>query len=747
MKQKINQSNRDGKTVLIALVLWLLLVVVFFAPSVFNRKVIAPIDCIECVFRPTANQPIENVHNQYIADGATQYIPHKWMLQKSWKEDGYMGWNPNSFNGTACPENTMYSPGDWHNYLFAILPFWTAWDLGIIIQFYIAGCGMILLLRYYKLPIWCLLLGAVSFAFYSQFIICLYYRWLGGIIWLPFLVWCLLKYKNNIINVPAIVFMALAWRGGHMQSCVFIFFAVVLMWVSAIWKEKGELFYVKRFIRVTLSYFIVGVFGALLSLDVFVDTLPRMEGCKQLGFSWGIENIFLLPSFLFPNVYGVPQSIDTAKIIGLCIFDVKFGGAVVFILALIGCFNKKAPREAKVLFLGCLIAVMTPLYIYLYSRGTVVMALGMSWLAAWQLWDSANNCFLARVWKRLTTVFLGVGILWFVASLVIFLNRDVITEYMHNLMLKTVATVQQVGRMPWYDVRIDRFLDKILIWNWQNLVLFVCLIFGVLFCYKIAKEPSAKKYWKYGIVLITFIELCVFSYSWLSYSSIPDSQYLYKEPAWVASLRNYVKDGSVAIQRPCRDADFLLDNHLSSYGVRLAGGYETVLPKYLRPLNREKYDTVDYAQAGISHIISDIKWKDEYSPGWKLVMREKDFKLLENPDYIGRYVINDEFAIQPNWRTPNKISISLPPDCKTVSIYESYHKGWKAYVDGKPVPISQTERGGMCIRLPETLTEQSLLLEFHMPYREIYYLIMLSTFIFLIWIYIRQRKLGCLSVC
>ncbi|MCQ5042108.1 hypothetical protein, partial [Akkermansia muciniphila] len=62
----------------------------------------------------------------------------------------------------------MLSRGDWHHWLFGLLPFWTAWDAGILLQFIIAGLGMIILLKYREIPIPNVLLRDVSFSFNSQ---------------------------------------------------------------------------------------------------------------------------------------------------------------------------------------------------------------------------------------------------------------------------------------------------------------------------------------------------------------------------------------------------------------------------------------------------------------------------------------------------------------------------------------------------------------------------------------------------
>lgn len=732
---------KNYKTLWLAIILWGVSVTMFFAPSVFNGKIIAPIDCVECIFRPFADMPIENTHNQYVCDGASQYIPHKWQLRKSLQEDGYMGWNPYAYNGTACPENTMYSPGDWHNLLFAVLPFWTAWDAGIILHFFIAGLGMIVLLRHYKLPVWCLLLGAMSFALYSQFLSCMYYRWLGGIVWTPFLVWALLKYNRYLLNVPAIIFISLAWRGGHLQSCSFVFMLVSLMWISSVWKKEGSWPGIKQFSFITCSYLLTGLIGALLSLDVFVDTLPRMSGCKTLPFSWGVLNVLLTPACLFPNVFGVPQSIDVAKCFGFSLFDVKFGGAIAFVLACIASFNPKAPREAKVLLWGSLAISCSPLYTYLYSRGTVVMALGMAWLAAWQLHDLLKVQLKPIYWKRIIFALVAVVGCWLVLSIVFSVYKENIADLMQKAMLSTAYEngAQQIGRIRWYEVRIERFLSKILVWDWQNLVGVVCLLTGIGLCSKIGSCTNRNNILMFGVVLLSFAELVVFSVSWVSYSKTPDSEYVYRVPEWIKKLRKRISDGSVIVYNPKPDFDFVLNNLLSSYDIRQASGYETVRPSYLTPLNGKKHDPCDFALAGISHVIGDTKWGDFDFAGWNTVMCEDEFKVLENPEYKGRYIIDGEFYIRERKRTPNRIYLSIPANSSEITILESFHKGWKAYLSGREVDIKRTERGGMSVAYPKTKHEEEMLLEFHMPYRSWYYAVMACVFCLLIVVFVKQK--------
>lgn len=753
MEKNIESWCAKHRTSLVSVLLWLVLCICFFSPAVFNNKVIAPMDCLECYFRPFADTPLEETHNHFVSDGVSQYLPYKWAIKNSYKEDGYIGWDPLTFNGRPILNNTMASPGDPWNLMYAILPFWTAWDWGIISQFFIAGCGMLLLLRFYKMPIWVALLAAVSFSFYSQYVLWMYHKWLGAMVWSPFLVWALLKYRNRLINFPAIIFLALLWRTGSLQSCTFGFLVVSFVWLAELWENWCSGFSFRSSARLTLSYFLIGVAGALLTLDVFVDTIPLLGGCKDMGFLWGFSNIFTVITLLFPTTLGIPETLDIAKVFDFSLFDIKFGGGVVFILAVIACFNGRAPKVAKVLFIASFVAACTPLVTYIYSRSTIIMALGMSWLAAWQLYDFSQVRFNSVVWRRIMYALATVLVIWLVASVTISVLREELYLLLADMM-RAATGIERQGRMAWQELRVGRFLSQILIWNWRNLLLITCLLLG-LYCCSNIRPGRRNSPWMAAVVLLSFAELVVFSSTWITYSSKPDSASLYKSPNWMPELKEHVKDGSVVAFSPTADVQFLLENTLSAYGIRLAFGYETFVPPcitplkwessrrnscVIRPLRYDDVETEDFAMAGISHVMSDIRWGDVPLPGWKLVMQEKDFKLYANPDFKGRYFLDENMPVKANWRTCNRVNLTIPAHSRSLTVLESFHSGWKAYAREKELPIVPTERGGMYITLPESEGEYELLMEFHMPYRYWYYSIMIAVFLVLGFVHFKQNK-------
>lgn len=739
----MDYRKSDKTSLWIGIMVWAVFVLLFFAPAVFGGKVLAPMDCLECVFRPFAVKPIEEVHNQYNVDGASQYLPYSWAMQKSWEQDGYMGWNPYTHNGTALPENTMLSPGDWHHWLFGFLPFWTAWDIGILIQFFIAGLGMIILLRFEKLPLLYALLGAIGFSFYSQFIMWMYDRWLGGMIWGPWIVWSFLrkKGKEGVVNIPAVIFISLGFRGGHLQTCTFVFLLVACLFLADWWSREKRWTW-KSILSSACPYFVSGVLAALLSLDVFVDTLPRMEGCKPLEFTWGFNRLPTLIASIVPTILGTPQTISVCKSIGADLFDIKFGGGVLFVLALIGLFNRRAPMAAKFCFVISLMAACSPLASFLYSRSTVVMALGMAWLSAWQLYDLSQNP--PRPWWR-KVAWWGVSLLllWLFASIVIYFYQEPLLEKLKAIVDGSINSTHQEGRRFWYYLRLERLVSQYMIWNWINIVSLVLIGTGLWACSRLNSCCKRPGLWVGMVVLCTFGEQMLFSSFWLAYGEKPVGNVLYPEPDWMPELRRNVGEGSVSIIDPSSDLDFLCTNHLSSYGIRLAGGYETVQPKYLKPLGND-LDPEDCALAGISHLLYNAKAGYPLIDKWNVVQQTKDFFLLANPKYAGRYFIQTGkslVSISPEWRTANRMYFTIPPETRSLVVLESFSKGWSARMDdGEVLPVEKTERYGMQINLPYLTKSEGLLLQYHSPYRIWYYSIMSCVAIFLLVTFFLQRR-------
>ena len=134
---------------------------------------------------------------------------------------------------------------------------------------------------------------------------------------------------------------------GAVQACLFIVLLTGCVWLADWWTSPSRWKF-KTLWRVSLPYLVSGIAGGLLSIDVLAQTIPPlMEGCRPIPFLTGITHLPSLVTVLFPTLLGVPETIDLFKLMGQDLFDLKFTGGVIFVLAVLGLFNRKAPLTAK----------------------------------------------------------------------------------------------------------------------------------------------------------------------------------------------------------------------------------------------------------------------------------------------------------------------------------------------------------------------------------------------------------------
>lgn len=743
-----NTDSSSRRSFWLCCLLWAVLIAVYFTPAIFGGKVLAPMDIMDRLFAPYAEQPMENLHNHFTVDAISQYLPYNYSVAESFRQDGYMGWNPYTHNGSSIAENTMLCPGDWHHILYFFFPFWTAWDMGIILQFFIAGLGMIVFLRNRDVPAPYCLLGAVGYGFYSQFVVWIYHRWvLGTMCWAPWILWALMRdRKRRIIDLPSTLFIALGFRGGHLQACLFIVLLTGCVWLADWWTSPLR-WNLKTLWRVSLPYIVSGIGGALLSIDVLAQTIPPlMEGCKTLPFVAGITHLPSLVTVLFPTLLGVPETIDLFKLMGQDLFDLKFTGGIIFVLSVLGLFNRKAPLAAKFLMLISLALVFTPLITYFYSRSTAVYALGASWLAAWQLHSLTQEPARA-VWKK---IFIALGILtlgWLLCSVLLHLfHQDILSTLQKELVSRLSSA--ETGRETWYLLRTERLLEQTCIWYPRTLAL-LALLWGGLWA---ASRIHVRS--RYNLLLVSAVILCsvgeqlLVQSTWVHYADKPSVTGLYREPEWLPRLKEQVGNGSVLFYSSCLDKDYLHTNHLSTFGIKQAEGYETIRPKRLHALQNCLTHPEAAAKAGISHLVVNPRQDLPKTKGWNLVENTSQYILFANPHYKGRYfaavpATGERITLRPNWLTYNKMDFTVPPGAASLEVLESYSDGWTARVNGgDPVPVVCSENYGISVPLPVSDSPAHILLQYRNHRQNTYYGIILASLLLLCAVSLWRRHVN-----
>ena len=685
---------------------WTALVLVFFFPVIFQGKVLAPLDVLDHLMRPWSDGAGGfGVHNAFVYDAISQYLPYNWCVFQSLQQDGSIGWNPYVYGGYALLENTMLCPGDWHHQLYRLFNFWTAWDLGIVLQFTIAGFGMLVMLRGESLPAWAALVGTVAFAFYSQHVLWIYHRWvLGASCWFPWIVWAVrrARRKNRIVDFWSVVFTALAFRGGSLQSCLFVATLVFCLFLSDGWPRPAR-WKPMPLLRAAHPYAVLAVLSSVLFLDVLVDTVPPfLEGCRQLPHKGPLKAILALPTLvtaLLPTLLGTPQSLDAFKVFDCDLFDLKFAGAIPFVLALFAAFRKRAPLLPRLLFWIGLAVPFTPLVHWFYSRSTVLFALGCAWLAAWTL-AHLSETIPDSAWRRIARLGALIVSLWFLASGALLLLTPKLVPLLYRFVEKGLSS-DKASRHDWMLARADAFLADLSVWSARNLVLLLLVAVGLFAVWKLSTASRRRSpCWCAILVLCVFGELFVWSRTWITFSAPPpasatavDGDLLYPEPAFASALRTEMCDGGMLWLHGSRpDFDYLQLNAQSGIGIPSLQGYETIKPRTLQPPpNEADYDPGAFAERGVSHVL--VLPGALPPPGlsaWTEVLDTPAIHLFRNPAFDSRWraILADGSSVPLTDRekSPNRHGFDLPAGTVSVHLSEPFHPAWTDAVSGVGVP-------------------------------------------------------------
>lgn len=700
------------------LTVWLLLVVLFFAPVLFSDKVLAPLDILDSLLKPWATAETINVHNAFPYDAISQYIPYNWSVYQSLQQDGYTGWNPYSHNGTAILENTMLCPGDWHHQLYRFFSFWDAWNIGIVLQFFIAGLGMLLLLRHLGISPHFALLGIVGYGFFSQFITWYSHRWvLGAMCWAPWMVWAYLRAMNarRAIDIASCIFTALAFRGDHLQAALFVVIVTALVFLARMIEIRKDR---KALARVFILLASTAVFSTLLSIDVWMQTIPAyLQGCPPRSFIGWIDALKTAPIFtglLHPTILGTPQGLNVPAAFGSDLFEIPFLGAVAFILGAMGLVRKDAPRTAKVLFLAGILLPLTPASTWLYYRVTPVFALGCAWLACWRLWKLSQEPKCKVFWKRLWCISALVIVIWSVGSAGIHFGRERLEPVVQRQVSKHLPA-HKASRADWMSKRTTVFIDRAMIWHVDNIAVILLVFCGLLATSQIHSGNRFSHRLALLVALCAFGEIYLYSRTWLTFSERPTSEAdLYNTPEWVATIKEVAGNGAVVVNTG-GDFDYMQLNTPSVYGIRFQSGYETVHPLQCSPLSPSVFSPDDYALAGVScYLINPVAPTPEaIAEGWQLAHDSDAFKLYRNPSFASRVSAildgGETIPIQLNSGTANSRTLALPPGTKAVHIAETFNRSWSAKLGETALSISKDERNGMTITLPATSSTASAL--------------------------------------
>jgi len=296
-----------------------IVLIAFTHPFFFQGKQFSPMDVLYSYYPWKAVAPAwyEQPSNALRWDDASKFYPGRVNLLRNFQQDGMTFWQTDHLLGTPNRPTLhryglLFYPFLW---LFFFLPFNTANSLIHILNLFIAGISMWLLLREHKLSPIPALSGAIVYMLNGFFIVWMSAFFLPGILaLLPLLLFLyerLLRRQQVVYAMMAALVMALQFYLGYPPGSIlfFVFFglyclgSLIRLCIQRKWRTA---------LRMIGFLGLAVIIAAGLSALYLIPTVQQLVGSEYMmargsgrgntvSVSWE-----LLLGFLFPNFWGNP---------------------------------------------------------------------------------------------------------------------------------------------------------------------------------------------------------------------------------------------------------------------------------------------------------------------------------------------------------------------------------------------------------------------------------------------------------
>ncbi len=711
---------------------WLLLVAVWFSPVWAGGKVLAPLDIQREMLLPwRGNTTIPKVHNHFVSDAVTQYLPYRWFADRAFREDGYIGWNPLNYGGTPQYANTMGTYADWTIQLHRWLPFWSAWDLGLFLQFLVAGWGMLALLRSRGIGPLIALWGAIAFGANFQFVAWIYHRWaLGSFCWMPWAVWAFgpllgRDWRCGMGRLPARValapaFVALAFLGGSLQHSAFIVLGVGCLWAAAavpIGRDAAAQF------RCLVAFAAIGLLAtgaALFALLPCSQTFLANQEYGRQAAGWGYPlgplqpffNLAAYPAYLFPWPMGSPETVDLWKGFRSDLFMVPYIGFIPGVLAIAAFFLRAAPLAARLLIAAGLLIPLTPLVAPLYQRIFLLAVLGTVWAAAetFAALDRQAAGTVAKWSGRLLIA--GAGI-WTVLSLALVAGGGPLRNRIVAFMAEKGSASQFGATFPdWVSDRATKFLEMFPIWSPGSAVPLLLAIAGVAALSSFAGGRFGKPALALCAIILVTAELTLFASRWVTFSQPSDGPDLFERPPAVDIALVAGPDARLLISHRDPASTPFAPNTLNTFGIATAQGYDSVHDRVIDGIMNATPSSNDLGRFGITAALLD---ESEQPPRdkWREAGRANGLILWMARFAAPRYSTEGTSA-QPEVlkSTASRRVLAAPAGATAIRVAENWHGDWRWRTGDQPWRRTEPDSDGSIRIAPLTAASWNVEMRF-----------------------------------
>lgn len=692
-----------------------LLAFLAFSPWWAGGRFFAPLDLLDEVYEPwTGGDTRVEAHNHFTSDAVTQYLVYRKFAERSFAEDGFIGWSDLTAGGRPEYANTMAAYDDWSMQLHRFLDFWTAWHVGLLGQFLVAALGMLALLRSQGISPLAGALGAIAYAANSQFVLTVYHRWhLGGFAWVPWIVWAMHRHRAGRAWAWPLVpgFLALAFLGGNLQTSVFVAIVVAAVWLGWLGECPAGARARRRITGTIAVWSALGAglaaFSLLPAIAAFLETMEIGLDRGRIGYRHGamqpVLSALFIPVQLVPSLLGSPRSIDLAKALKLDLAYVAYFGFLPTLIAYRSAFLRGVPAAARWAIAFGLLLPLTPLVGPLYHRVQLVFAFGGAWAFAWY-WDHADRRAVDPVLRGAAYVFAGCAGLWLLGSIATVVFEDRLVA----LLQAEVAGRMADGRAGtlaaftgWMLDRAARLVSELRIWSPRQAIAVATAAAGFA-ALRLRTRAGARRASALLLAAIV-LDLGAFAAGWVTVVD-PERHPPYAVTDDIAAMQERVGRGRVfVVQEEDRPTIFFPSNTLAAYGIASIQAYETIALHGMWEALGYATDAASLGRLAVTHAVS---MPGRALPeGWTAEYRGERLILWRNERALPRYLALGAGA--PEWlrrlapaavsplpdppvagavrvvaATQNRRVLEAPAGAHAVRVAENWSEGWRFRVDG-----------------------------------------------------------------
>jgi hypothetical protein len=552
--------------------------------------------------------------NHYVFDGLPQTYAYKLQTKQALERGRLSYWNPHILGGYPQYAESLANNYDVFNVLLLWLEPSETIHLQTIMELFIAGIGMLFLLRFLGVSPIVNLLFASAYMLNTMFIATTMNRWLvASFCWVPFVVLMVirfLKYSKIVDVLYAAIFLALTFLGGNFQTSFFaaMIVLVLLLFYPSLNVERSFLSRLSTLVIIGTMAFGLSAVMWLPTLELALQTIFHGGSLRSSysGTTYSLLNrllsVPLLLTFFFPGIAGNAQTFNLKKFAGVDIMN--FSGAIGFMPAIFGfgaCFLLWKHKEMRSFIIlvatGFVLPLATPLFSLFYHRIFIISSFSLCVIGAiaFQSFIDGNQSttrFSKYLhWGYILTIICVVALF----GVFILLNANYSTVYRKfaDYVVNGISTSAfGIGNESWMIGRIEktlRYYSSFSFTLWGPII-FVLVSIAALFLFE--KEKISQRVLLVVSLLGSVTQLIIFAFSW--YPVIDTKQFpIYpKEPVSSFLARDSSASRFVIFGKYLVDGYLMAANSADVYGIYDLNGYETFSIRSISVLS-DKYPSLD----------------------------------------------------------------------------------------------------------------------------------------------------------